>query len=307
MATASRPASTGKFEIESADDFVLTKTTSISSATFIGLLSGGATLADVGDVRVEIYHVFPIDSDTTRTPNVPTRVNSPSDNALDDRDNLTFSATERAGFTAANSVQPGGIHPKPGQTTNGNGPITGDEVQFNVTFTTPFVLSAGHYFFVPQVEVTNLADDFFWLSAARPIVPLVRRSRPASPTCRSGRAMRRLTPTGCASARTSWAARPDHPAIQRGVLTSGLRGSRAFDLGHDAARLRGSRLRGLSSRQKGPPRERMSFSKSNSPGVSLVISSSSFRSSTLIAMRIMASPLRTRPDRRRLAPLPAAG
>jgi PEP-CTERM motif len=170
MATASRPASTGKIEIESADDFVLTTTTSISSATFIGLLSGGATLADVGDARVEIYHVFPIDSDTTRTPNVPTRVNSPSDTALDDRDNLTFSATERAGFTAANSVQPGGIHPKPGQTTNGNGPITGDEVQFTVTFTTPFVLSAGHYFFVPQVEVTNLADDFFWLSAARPIV-----------------------------------------------------------------------------------------------------------------------------------------
>jgi hypothetical protein len=170
MATASRPASAGKNEIESADDFVLTTTTSISSATFIGLLSGGATFTDVSDVRVEIYHVFPNDSDTTRTPNVPTRVNSPSDNALDDRDNLNVSATERAGFTVANSVQPGGIHPKPGQTTNGNGPITGDEVQFNVTFTTPFVLSAGHYFFVPQVEVKNLADDFFWLSAARPIV-----------------------------------------------------------------------------------------------------------------------------------------
>jgi PEP-CTERM motif len=169
MATASRPASTGKIEIESADDFVLAKTTSISSATFIGLLSGGATLANVGDVRVEIYRVFPNDSDTTRTPNVPTRVNSPSDNALDDRDNLTFSATERAGFTAANSVKPGGIHPMPGQTTNGNGPITGDEVQFNVTFMTPFVLSVGHYFFVPQVEVTNLADDFFWLSATKTI------------------------------------------------------------------------------------------------------------------------------------------
>jgi hypothetical protein len=181
MATASRPASPGKFEIESADDFVLTTTTSISSATFIGLLSGGATLANVGDVRVEIYNVFPTNSDVGRTsgpptfstPQVPTRVNSPSDVALDEFDNLTFTATERAGFTAANSVQPGGIHPLPGppaQKTGGNGPITGDEVQFNVTFSTPFVLSAGHYFFVPQVEVTNLADDFFWLSAARPIM-----------------------------------------------------------------------------------------------------------------------------------------
>ena len=43
MATASRPASAGKNEIELADDFVLTTTTSISSATFIGLLTGGAT------------------------------------------------------------------------------------------------------------------------------------------------------------------------------------------------------------------------------------------------------------------------
>jgi hypothetical protein len=181
MATASRPSSAGKFEIESADDFVLTTTTSISSATFIGLLTGGATLANVGDVRVEIYHVFPTDSDVGRTSGpptfstsqVPTRVNSPSDVALDDRDNLTFTATERAGFSVANSVQPGGIHPlppPPAQTTGGNGPIIGDEVQFNVTFTTPFVLPAGHYFFVPQVEVTNPSDDFLWLSAAKPIM-----------------------------------------------------------------------------------------------------------------------------------------
>ena len=41
--------------------------------------------------------------------------------------------------------------------------------------------------------------------------------------------------------------------------------------------------------------------------MSSVISSSSFRFSTLIAMRTMASPLRTRPDRRRLEVLPSAG
>jgi hypothetical protein len=181
MATASRPSTAGKFEIESADDFVLTTTTSISSATFIGLLTGGATLANVGDVRVEIYNVFPTNSDVGRTsgsppfstPEVPARANSPSDNALDEFDNLTFTAAERAGFRVLNSVQPGGIHPLPGppaQTTGGNGPITGDELQFNVTFATPFVLPAGHYFFVPQVEVTNPSDDFLWLSAARPIM-----------------------------------------------------------------------------------------------------------------------------------------
>ena len=42
MATATRPDSDGKFEIESADDFILTTTTSITSATFTGLLTGEA-------------------------------------------------------------------------------------------------------------------------------------------------------------------------------------------------------------------------------------------------------------------------
>ena len=40
IATASRPSSDGKFEIESADDFVLTHSTSITDATFTGLISG---------------------------------------------------------------------------------------------------------------------------------------------------------------------------------------------------------------------------------------------------------------------------
>ena len=47
--------------------------------------------------------------------------------------------------------------------------MTGQETQITVNFTTPFDLPADHYFFVPQVELSN--GDFFWLSAARPIVP----------------------------------------------------------------------------------------------------------------------------------------
>lgn len=175
MATASRPDSPGKFEIESADDFVLTQTTSITSATFTGLLTGGATVGDIGLVRVEIYRVFPKDSDTTRTPNVPTRTNSPSDVESADRDtvtgNMSFSTTDLGSFAAANSVLPGGIHPKPGQATGGNGPVTGEEIEFSVDFTTPFDLPPDHYFFVPQVEMTDAADNFLWLSAPRPIVP----------------------------------------------------------------------------------------------------------------------------------------
>jgi len=71
-------------------------------------------------------------------------------------------------FTALNSIQAGGIHPKPNQQTFGNGPVTGQEIQFDFTFTTPMDLPADHYFFVPQVTLTNGAQ-FYWLSASRPI------------------------------------------------------------------------------------------------------------------------------------------
>ena len=178
IATASRP-DIGTFEIESADDFLATTPIQINSATFTGLLTGASPT--VGQVVVEIYRVFPNDSNVGRTsgpptfstPQVPTRVNSPSDVALDSRDatagTLSFGTTLlNATFTALNSVQPGGIHPAPGQATGGDGSVTGREVQFNVTFTTPFVLPAGHYFFIPQVQVTG--GDFLWLSAPRPIV-----------------------------------------------------------------------------------------------------------------------------------------
>ena len=180
MATASRPSTSGKFEIKSADDFVLTQPTSITSATFTGLLTGGATLADIGQVVVEIYRVFPKDSDVGRTSgpptfstaNVPTRVNSPSDNEFHDPDIRNINPTVLTQtFTAAKSVQPGGI-PIPGLTpTGGNASVSGEEVEFDVDFTTPFSLPPDHYFFVPQVEITAAGGDFLWLSAPRPIVP----------------------------------------------------------------------------------------------------------------------------------------
>ena len=59
IATATRPDTGAAFEIESADDFILTHSTSITSATFTGLLPGGATVDDISEVVVEIYRVFP--------------------------------------------------------------------------------------------------------------------------------------------------------------------------------------------------------------------------------------------------------
>jgi hypothetical protein len=173
MAMASRPDSPGVTEIEAADDFVLTDDTTITHATFTGLLPTGAS---VQDVVLEVYRVFPLDSDATRTPVVPTRVNSPSDVDLQARDANTpgdlkvVGQTLNPSFTAANSVL-NGINPAPNQTTGGEGPVTGQEVKFFVTLRSPFVLPAGHYFFVPQVQIDGPAtSSFYWLSAPKPIV-----------------------------------------------------------------------------------------------------------------------------------------
>src|SRR5262249_41110707 len=138
MATAVRPDSPSGFEIEAGDDFALPTGARINSASFVGLLVPGTGAPTISQVVVEIYRVFPADSDVNRTsgpptfstPQVPTRVNSPSDVAFDSRDSaaslpnekLAFSSTVlNANFTALNSVQPGGIHAMPNQATGGNG------------------------------------------------------------------------------------------------------------------------------------------------------------------------------------------
>jgi len=174
VATASRPSSAGKIEIETADDFVVSGgTAKLTSATFQGLLPTGSQLSNVTQVVVEIYRVFPNDSTNPPSTNVPTRVNSPSDVAFDSRDSgsgtLSFTpGFQASSFTAANSVL-NGINKFPNQLTHGEGAVTGQQVQFNVLFNMPFVLPADHYFFVPQVQLAS--GDFFWLSAPRPIVP----------------------------------------------------------------------------------------------------------------------------------------
>jgi hypothetical protein len=173
MAAASRLESRHKIEIEAADDFILTSHTVIDRATFTGLLFHGGQ-GEIRDVTVEIYRVFPLDSDTGRTIDVPTRMNSPSDNAFTERSSadgtLQFTATvvrHEHHVEAANSVIRG-IHPSPEQTTGGEGPVAGQEVVFEVVFDPPLDLPADHYFFVPQVELEGRRGNFLWLSAPGP-------------------------------------------------------------------------------------------------------------------------------------------
>ena len=171
MAAASRPESRGKIEIEAADDFILASPTLLDHATFTGLLFHGGH-GEIREVRVEIYRVFPNDSDTARTMHVPTRTNSPSDVAFADRStadgNLQFTAAVlNPHFLAANSVI-NGIHPSPDQFTGGEGAVAGQEVRFDVDFDPPFDLPADHFFFVPQVQLQGQGGNFLWLSTPRP-------------------------------------------------------------------------------------------------------------------------------------------
>jgi len=176
LGALSRRPSPGKIETETADDFALTETTVISQAVITGLIVPNTLpLASISQVEVELYHVFPLDSDTTRTIHVPTRVNSPADVEIDTatRDplarTLSFSSTLlNPSFTVANSVV-NGINASPNQLTHGEGPQSGEEVAITINFTTPIILPAGHYFFRPEVLVNG--GDFLYLSAPRPIVP----------------------------------------------------------------------------------------------------------------------------------------
>jgi hypothetical protein len=163
----SRRPSPGKIETETADDFNLQQTTVIKSATIAGLIPTGIPLTNIFNVEVEVYHVFPLDSDTSRIIKVPSRTNSPSDVEIASatRDGsagtLSFVATAVASnFTATNTVVNGTLNLAPS--------FTGQEVEITITFTSPIVLPAGNYFLRPEVEVIN--GDFLYLSAPRPIV-----------------------------------------------------------------------------------------------------------------------------------------
>lgn len=170
MGMASRPGGASGTAREAADDFVLLQATSLTSATFTGLLPSGSNALDITQVSVEIYRVFPLDSNDPPSGQVPTRANSPSDVAFESRtsgSDLTFSTTSLGNLSVANTVIDG-IHPSPGQQTGGEGPENGAEFLFNVNFLTPLTLADGHYFFVPQVALSS--GTFLWLSATRPIV-----------------------------------------------------------------------------------------------------------------------------------------
>jgi hypothetical protein len=174
IGTLSAPGGTGpgQSQAETADDFVLAAQTSITQATFTGLIPLGANLSSIKNLEIEFYHVFPTDSANPPSGNVLSRTNSPADVeiAAATRDaaagSLSFSAALlNSSFMVMNTVV-NGIFAKPNQFTGGEGSTTGQEVGISVNFLTPVDLPADHYFFRPEVELSS--GNFLWLSAAGP-------------------------------------------------------------------------------------------------------------------------------------------
>ena len=183
IATLSRAAGAG-LETETADDFILGQSAFVTNATFVGLLPTGTSLSSVTGVGIELYHVFPVDSVDPPDGRVVTRTNSPSDNAFKSFDSESLSVSTKIlnpSFTAANSVV-NGIHEKPNQFTGGEGAVTGEEVEFDVTFLTPFFVDGtDHDFFRPEVALSD--GNFLWLSAPKPIgTPGTAFQFPGGPT-----------------------------------------------------------------------------------------------------------------------------
>jgi hypothetical protein len=166
IATLSRPGSPGVSERETADDFLLKSNSQITGGSFTGLLPSGAK---INNINVEIYGVQTTEI-TNR--NVPTRVNSPTNDALREEDiagGLSFHTHTQnnlvsVGNSVVDNIQPGATSAI--TMTGGEGPKSGEEVRIEFTLAQPFNLLAGHYFFVPQVQLDN--GNFLWLSAAKP-------------------------------------------------------------------------------------------------------------------------------------------
>src|SRR6185312_11859972 len=78
---------------------------------------------------------------------------------------LSFSSSlVSSSFSVLNSVITG-IHPSPGEFTGGEGPQSGQEVLVSVDFTEPVTLPADHYFFRPEVLLSD--GNFLVLSAPK--------------------------------------------------------------------------------------------------------------------------------------------
>src|SRR5262249_48143066 len=165
MGAASRRASPGKLETETADDFTLDQTTVIRRATIVGLVPSGTQAQDIKEVEVEVYHIFPLDSAIPPSGKVPSRANSPSDVEIGtatragNSGTLTFSTNVlnsnfTVGNTVVNNLKVATAPP------GGEGSTAGAKTGATQTFTPPPPLSAAPTLFPRAVPLSSAGVPF---------------------------------------------------------------------------------------------------------------------------------------------------
>ena len=154
---------------ETADDFTVTgdgfKVTDVS---FLGLFTD--EYADIEDIDLAFYSVFPGASDLTRTP-ATVRTNGPEDTEFVafslGEDTLSYTSKDLGSFTIDQAILPGSGANTPGVGSGVvGGPVTGNLRQIDAKLKDPLTLSPDAVFLVSAVDPS--AGDFFRVAGSRP-------------------------------------------------------------------------------------------------------------------------------------------
>ena len=161
---------------QAADDFFFTKGFApafrLNEVKFNGLLSDPS--ATVTNINIQLYQTYPFDSDPARTP-ATVRANGPADHEFATFDStagsLRYTSSDLGSFAVARTITAGD------STHEGaySGGLTGDLRQFDVSLTTPILLSPAanggpgqlnHYWVA--ITVNTSAGDYYWLAGTNP-------------------------------------------------------------------------------------------------------------------------------------------
>jgi hypothetical protein len=144
-----------------ADDFILLNDSFVSGGTFTGLITPPIAFTDIVNVTIGIYSVSPTDAFGNPNPSpgglLATRASASGQ--------ITYTRESSDVDTATRTV-PTATRPIP---------FFGGGLTIDFAFPDPILLPAGHYFFSPQVVVTNVVPgppepgSFYWLSAPWPV------------------------------------------------------------------------------------------------------------------------------------------
>jgi hypothetical protein len=154
---------------EAADDFTVTGDGfTVTDVSFLGLFTDQN--ADVGDIDLAFYSVFPGASDLTRTP-ATVRTNGPEDAEFVAfslaEDTLSYTEQDLGDFTIEQAILPssGANAPGVGSGTVG-GPVKGYLRQIDAKLKNPLTLPPDAVFLVNAVEPS--AGEYFQVAGSRP-------------------------------------------------------------------------------------------------------------------------------------------